>query len=64
MDDLIGYLVVIGLVVAAIVAVVALLVSIGPFIAAAVLGVGFLWGSGVAVKNFANVLVEAHKRLP
>jgi hypothetical protein len=64
MDDLIGYLVVIGLIIAAIVAVVALLISIGPIIAGVVLGAGFLWGAGVALKNFSQVLVEAHKRLP
>lgn len=67
MDDASGaiaYLVIIGLVIAAVVAVIALLVSIGPIIAGVILGAGFLWGAGVAVKNFSQVLVEAHKRLP
>lgn len=67
MDDAggaIAYLVIIGLVIAAIVAVVAALASIGPILAGIVLGAGFLWGAGVALKNFTQVLIEAHRRLP
>ena len=64
MYQLMYYLVIAAVVITVVVAVVAALASIGPIIAACISGVGFIWGCGVAVKNFSEVLVEAHKRLP
>lgn len=64
MDELIAYLAIIAAVVALVGMVIAALISIGPFIAACICGIGFLSGCGVAVKNFREVLIEAHERLP
>ena len=68
MDEGIVYLVVIAFVVVAViaiaVAVLSVLASIGPIILASILGVGFIWGSVVGIKNFFEVVAEAHRQLP
>ena len=64
MYQLIFYLVIIVVIVYIIGYILAAIVGVGLVIVACICIGGFLWGCGVAVKNFSEVFVEAHKRLP
>lgn len=67
MDDafvsLIVVLVIGGLIVAAIVALIGLILTTGVFVVAAIAGTGTVCGLGVGVKNFADVIREAHEKV-
>lgn len=71
MDDmggLIGILIVIAIIVLIIIYVVlpilGIILGIGLVLMAAIAGYGFLSGIVVAIKNFRDVITEAHKMLP
>lgn len=64
MEDAIAYLVMLGIIVAIIVAVVGALLSVGIFILGGIAGVGVISGMVVGIQNFYNVIVEAHSKLP
>ncbi len=72
MDEAIGYLIAIGvilvllylLIVYVILPITGILLGIGVVLLAAISAVGFVSGILVGIKNFFEIVIEAHQRLP
>lgn len=62
-EEAIFYLIIIAVVVAAIVAFIGAVLSVGVFVLGAVALAGGVWGLFMAIYNFFAVLIEAHKKV-